>query len=88
MNKIILRFIVVKQNKTFEVVFDQRLTFIENFVLLKDIYYININKAYIVDNKKQIALKKDVPLSKFNFKSFKTLYIFQASCYVYCKIQW
>ena len=76
MNKIILRFIVVKQNKTFEVVFDQRLSFIENFTLLKDIYYVDINKSYIMDNNKKIALKRDVPLSKFNFKNFKTLYIF------------
>lgn len=76
MNKIILRFIIVKKNKTFEVIFDQRLTFIENFMLLKSLYDLDIDHYYIFDVKKQIALKKDVPLREFNFKNFKTLYIF------------
>lgn len=76
MNKIILRFIIVKENKTFEVIFDQRLSFIENFKLLKGVCNLDIDRVYIFDIKKQIALKKNISLRDFNFKNFKTLYIF------------
>lgn len=77
MNKIILRFIIVKKQKTLEVVFDGRLTMEENFKLLSEIYEIDpINKTYVVDINRKVALKKDIPISSFNFKNFKTLYLF------------
>ncbi len=76
MNRIILRFIIVKDNKTFEVIFDSRLTFIQNFKMLKDVLDVDIERLVIMDNKKQIALRKDVPINEFNFKNFMTLYIF------------
>lgn len=77
MNKIILRFIIVKKQKALEVVFDGRLTMEENFKLLSEIYEIDpINKTYVVDINKKVALKKDIPISSFNFKNFKTLYLF------------
>lgn len=77
MNKIILRFIIVKKQKTLEVIFDGRLTMEENFKLLSEIYEIGlIEKTYVVDINKKVALKKDIPISSFNFKNFKTLYLF------------
>lgn len=77
MNKIILRFIIVKKQKALEVVFDGRLTMEENFKLLSEIYEIgSIEKTYVVDINRKVALKKDVPISSFNFKNFKTLYLF------------
>jgi len=77
MNKIILRFIIVKKQKALEVIFDGRLTMEENFKLLSEIYEIgSIEKTYVVDINKKIALKKDIPISSFNFKNFKTLYLF------------
>lgn len=77
MNKIILRFIIVKKQKALEVVFDGRLTMEENFELLSEIYEIDsIDKTYVVDINKKVALKKDIPISSFNFKNFKTLYLF------------
>ena len=77
MNKIILRFIIVKKQKALEVVFDGRLTMEENFKLLSEIYEIDsIDKTYVVDINKKEALKKDIPISSFNFKNFKTLYLF------------
>ena len=77
MNKIILRFIIVKKQKALEVVFDGRLTMEENFKLLSEIYEIDpINKTYVVDINRKVALKKDIPISTFNFKNFKTLYLF------------
>ena len=78
MNKIILRFFIVKNKKVLEVIFDTRLNFNENFNLLKDIYDIGeISEKYIVDINKNVALKKDVPIGEFNFQSFITLYIYQ-----------
>lgn len=77
MNKIILRFIIVKKQKALEVIFDGRLTMEENFKLLSEIYEIDsIEKTYVVDINRKVALKKDVPISSFNFKNFKTLYLF------------
>lgn len=77
MNKIILRFIIVKKQKALEVVFDGRLTMEENFKLLSEIYEIDsIDNIYVVDINRKVALKKDVPISSFNFKNFKTLYLF------------
>lgn len=77
MNKIILRFIIVKKQKALEVIFDGRLTMEENFKLLSEIYEIDsIEKTYVVDINKKVALKKNVPISSFNFKNFKTLYLF------------
>ena len=77
MNKIILRFIIVKKQKTLEVIFDGRLTMEENFKLLSEIYEKDpINKTYVVDINRKVALKKDIPISSFNFKNFKTLYLF------------
>lgn len=77
MNKIILRFIIVKKQKALEVVFDGRLTMEDNFKLLSEIYEIgSIEKTYVVDINKKVALKKDIPISSFNFKNFKTLYLF------------
>ena len=77
MNKIVLRFIIVKKQKALEVIFDGRLTMEENFKLLSEIYEIDsIDKTYVVDINRKVALKKDVPISSFNFKNFKTLYLF------------
>ena len=77
MNKIILRFIIVKKQKALEVIFDGRLTMEENFKLLSEIYEIDsIDKTYVVDINRKVAVKKDVPISSFNFKNFKTLYLF------------
>ena len=77
MNKIILRFIIVKRQKALEVIFDGRLTMEENFKLLSEIYEIgSIEKTYVVDINRKVALKKDIPISSFNFKNFKTLYLF------------
>ena len=77
MNKIILRFIIVKKQKALEVIFDGRLTMEENFKLLSEIYEMDsIDKIYVVDINKKVALKKNIPISSFNFKNFKTLYLF------------
>ena len=77
MDKIILRFNVIKSGQVFEVIFDKRLSFIENFKLLKEINSFELEKdMYIYDLDRMQALKKDIPLNEFNFQSNMTLYLF------------
>ena len=77
MNKVILRFCIVKNGEVFEAVFDGRLSFLENFALLKTISSYGIDKHNrIIDIDRHITLNKDVPLSSFDFPNFMTLYLF------------
>ena len=77
MDKIILRFNVIKSGQVFEVIFDKRLSFIENFKLLKEINSFELKEdVYIYGLDKMQALKKDIPLYEFNFQSNLTLYLF------------
>lgn len=77
MNKVILRFCLMNNKKVIEVIFDARLSFMENFNLLKDILPISVNDdSYIIDPYRTIALRKDIALKEFNFKNFMTLYIY------------
>lgn len=75
-NQVILRFYVVATRQVFEVIFDTRLSFNENFLLLHDIYDYELSENdYIIDDECR-ALAKDVPLRLFHFKLFTTLSIF------------
>lgn len=77
MNKIILRFNVIKSGQVFEVIFDKRLSFIDNFKLLKELNSFELEKdMYIYDLDRVQVLRKDVPLSEFNIQSNITLYLF------------
>lgn len=76
MNSVILRFKIVKSNEVLEVIFDTRLSFINNFRLFKSIVNLDIEDKYIFDESRNIALRKDVPLSNFNFYNFITLSIY------------
>ena len=76
MNKIYLRFNLLKNKEIIEVIFDKRLSFKENFKLLSEIYPFNLkDDNYIYDLNNGIALAKDIPLSSFNFPSFINLYL-------------
>ena len=77
MNKIILRINVIKSGQVFEVIFDKRLSFIDNFKLLKELNSFELEKdMYIYDLDRVQVLRKDVPLSEFNIQSNITLYLF------------
>lgn len=75
MNRVILRFYVVKDKDVFEIIFDTRLSFEENFKLLKDIYR-DFTNFIVFDPDRRMALKKTIPLAHFNFINFMTLYLF------------
>lgn len=77
MNNIILRLYLISKKQVMEVIFDSRLSFIENFKLLKELLPVELNDdSYIIDPYRTIALRKDVALKEFNFKNFMTLYIY------------
>ena len=77
MNKIILRFYVVKTGEVFEAVFDQRLSFLENFDLLATISPYTLGEDnYVVDIDRHEALKKDIPISSFGLSNFMTFILF------------
>ncbi len=76
MNSVILRFKVAKSKKVFEVIFDTRLSFIDNFSLFKSIENLDIKDKVIYDEGKNIALRRDVPISNFHFYNFITLSIY------------
>ena len=76
MNKIVMRLNILKENKQIEVIFDERLSFIDNLILLKEIYYLtNIEDIHIWDNDNRMFLKRDVPLTDFHFPQFIRLYL-------------
>lgn len=74
MNKKILRFYSLKDKRYFEVIFDERLSLLENFCILKDFYNCPTFE-YIYDKENDIALDKSVPITVFNFSNFMTLYL-------------
>lgn len=76
MNKIVMRLNILKENKQIEVIFDERLSFIDNLILLKEIYHLtNIEDIHIWDNDNRMFLKRDVPLTDFHFPQFIRLYL-------------
>lgn len=76
MNKLILVLYVMKTRKQIEVIFDDRLSFVENFYLLDELYNLNdLKNIYILDDN-NIFLKKDIPIKEYEFKQFEKVYIF------------
>lgn len=76
MNKIVFRFYEIKNNDFFEVSFDSRLSFIDNFRLLNDIYFIPINTIHIYDETSKSFLDMDIPIEKFGFYHYNKLFLF------------
>jgi len=77
MNKIYLKLIFVKDRRTIEVIFDVRLSFKDNFRLLKAILTsINIDSFYVFDKNKGVFLDKKEPIKSFEMDNLTTLTIF------------
>lgn len=65
MNKVLIRFYIVKDERVIEAYFDERLSFIDNFKMLN---YLNEPKIY--DPNKCIFLNNKVPISYFAINRF------------------
>lgn len=78
MNKVLLNFKIVKINCYLEVVFDSRLSFLENFKELIGLYEyeIDLDSLSIYDPYKKVMLDLDKPLDNFYFGSYRFLMIY------------
>lgn len=75
MNKIVLVLYIMKTHKQIEVIFDERLSFIDNLFLLNDLYSMGDLKTIRILDSHHIFLKRDVAIKEFGFKQFEKLYI-------------
>jgi len=77
MNRIYLKLYFVKSNKTIEVIFDSRFSFINNFRLLKSLLPdLNIDEFYIYDKDEAIFLDKTLPIKEFKIHNLSSLCVF------------
>lgn len=75
-HEIKIRFRIVKNRHVIEVLFDERLSFHENFRILNEICNENLADVRVYDPMKRIFLDRDVPLSTFSFQYFVSFYLF------------
>lgn len=76
MHEILIRFRFIATDENIECAFDERLSFRENFDLLKEISNVDCDDILIYDPVKKIFLNEDLPLKEFNICSFILLYVF------------
>ena len=76
MYEVLFRLKFIKSNRVIECVFDERLSFKDNFRLLKELTKIN-DDFEIYDPDKKIFLKKEIPIREFGISRFMLLYVFE-----------
>ena len=55
---------------------DERLSFKENFVLLKELIQVPLEDVKVYEPYKKIFLDRNIPLSEFHFSTFILLHLF------------
>lgn len=76
MNSLLLRLIIIRSNKEYNVLFDSSFSLNENLKLLGNMIDENFDDCFVYDNKLNIFLDKDISLSSLNMPSSRTLYIY------------
>ena len=76
MAEVFLRLTDVISQETVEVSFDSRLSFRDNFLLLKQMIGKDYSSAEVYDPDKKIFLDRNIPLSEFEFAGFVRLHLF------------
>ena len=76
MHKVMIRFRIVKNGDIIETALDERLSFNDNFVMLREISDVELNRFEIYDPHKKIFLDRNIPLHSFGFNSFVLLHVF------------
>ena len=76
MNSVLIRLIVVKSNKEYNVLFDSSFTLNENLKLLSSLIDENFDDSYVYDNKLNLFLNKNNSLESYNFPTSRTFYIY------------
>lgn len=74
MNKLILNFRCVANDKQYDLLLDKRLSFKDNFKLLGELTDIDIDNVYILYF--NIPLRKDVPLEYFDLPQYSRLLVY------------
>lgn len=76
MNSILIRLIIVKSNREYNVLFDRMFSIDDNLKLLSSITGDNFDNCYVYDEKLNIFLNKTISFDKYNMPSSRTLYIY------------
>lgn len=76
MNSILIRIIIVKDNKEYNVLFDRQYSLNDNLKLLGNITGDNFDNCCVYDNKLKMFLDKTVSIDKYNMPLSRTFYIY------------
>lgn len=75
-NKVLIRLYVVEKGIEYNVLFDSSFSLDENLSVLSSIVDYDFKDYLVYDYKLNLFINKDIPLSKFNFPSSRTLYLY------------
>ena len=75
MAEVYLRFTDIIRRETFEVRFDSRLPFRDNFSILSQMLGKDYGEAEIYDPDKKIFLDRNIPLAEYGFAGFIRLHL-------------
>lgn len=76
MHQKLMRFKVIKDNRIFEALLDERLTFNENFKCIVKLTDFDLDGFKVYDPSKKVFLDTQIPIIWFNINSFKLMYLF------------
>ena len=71
-----MRLKMVRNGRIIEVWLDERLSFNDNFAMLKDMTEEDLDDVRVYDPPKKIFLDRNVPLADYGFRGFMILHIF------------
>lgn len=71
-----MRFKVIKDNRIFETILDERLSFTDNFKMLVNIDDYDLDGFKVYDPFKKMFLNCDIPIEEFAIKDFRIMYLF------------
>lgn len=71
-----MRFKVIKDDRVFEAMLDERLSFTENFKQIVKLADFDLDGFRVYDPNKKIFLDIEIPIYFFNINSFKLMYLF------------
>ena len=76
MFKVPIRFVLVKSSEILEVKLDIRLSFEDNFKIIKKLIKTKYDNIYVFDPIRKIFLRRDLPLFNFEIETFRMFYLF------------
>lgn len=71
-----MRFKIIKDDRVFEALLDERLSFVDNFNMLVNIADFDLDGFLVYDPYKKVFLNNETPIELFNINSFRLMYLF------------